>query len=128
MYSMIFLRNYAQILITCFQGKGRAFCAGGDLAALVRSIHKGSRLLEVITIVSFCAGGNSQSGFQIVGFEVVPCSVRHDPESMSKLKMYDKVGSVNCPFAALGFLSPASRGMLLTGIIILYLFLGIIAG
>jgi hypothetical protein len=38
-----------------------------------------------------------KSGFQIVGFEVVPCSVRRDPESMSKLKMYDKVDSVNCP-------------------------------
>lgn len=31
-------------------------------------------------------------------------------------------------FAALGFMSPASRGMLLTGMIILYLFLGIVAG
>ncbi|KAL6137085.1 hypothetical protein ACLB2K_062380 [Fragaria x ananassa] len=31
-------------------------------------------------------------------------------------------------FAAFGFMSPASRGMLLTGMIILYLFLGIIAG
>lgn len=31
-------------------------------------------------------------------------------------------------FAALGFMSPASRGMLLTGMVMLYLFLGIIAG
>lgn len=31
-------------------------------------------------------------------------------------------------FAAFGFMSPASRGMLLTGMIILYLFLGIAAG
>jgi hypothetical protein len=31
-------------------------------------------------------------------------------------------------FAALGFMSPASRGMLLTGMILLYLFLGIAAG
>jgi transmembrane 9 superfamily protein 2/4 len=31
-------------------------------------------------------------------------------------------------FAALGFMSPASRGMLLTGMVLLYLFLGIIAG
>eukprot|EP00262_Sarcandra_glabra_P019757 TRINITY_DN7597_c0_g2_i1.p1 TRINITY_DN7597_c0_g2~~TRINITY_DN7597_c0_g2_i1.p1 ORF type:complete len:664 (-),score=73.92 TRINITY_DN7597_c0_g2_i1:262-2253(-) len=35
---------------------------------------------------------------------------------------------VTIVFAALGFMSPASRGMLLTGMIILYLFLGIIAG
>jgi transmembrane 9 superfamily protein 2/4 len=31
-------------------------------------------------------------------------------------------------FAALGFMSPASRGMLLTGMVLLYLFLGISAG
>lgn len=31
-------------------------------------------------------------------------------------------------FAAFGFMSPASRGMLLTGMVLLYLFLGIVAG
>ncbi|KAF5948733.1 hypothetical protein HYC85_014690 [Camellia sinensis] len=38
------------------------------------------------------------SGFEIVGFEVVPCSVKYDPEAMSKFHMYeyDKL-SVNCP-------------------------------
>ncbi|CAN6479584.1 unnamed protein product [Victoria cruziana] len=35
---------------------------------------------------------------------------------------------VSIVFAALGFMSPASRGMLLTGMIIVYLFLGIAAG
>ncbi|RVW46242.1 Transmembrane 9 superfamily member 12 [Vitis vinifera] len=171
------------------------------------------------------------SGFEIVGFEVYPCSVKFNPEVMSKHKMYDNLTSVSCPteieksqiireqervsftyevefvksnikwpsrwdaylkmevrrdltryeeldkeaqaqmneelsgwklvvgdvfrepdcskllcvmigdgvqitgmavvtivFAALGFMSPASRGMLLTGMIILYLFLGIFAG
>ena len=38
------------------------------------------------------------------------------------------MGVVTIVFAALGFMSPASRGMLLTGMIILYLFLGIAAG
>ncbi|KAI3990704.1 hypothetical protein MKX01_023004 [Papaver californicum] len=164
------------------------------------------------------------NGYEIVGFEVVPCSVKRDPEAMSKLQMYDTVDPVNCPvdleksqiireqeqvsfsyevefvksdirwpsrwdaylkmegarvhwfsimnslmvifflagivfviflkakllkatlcdgwrwypdfgmavvtivFAALGFMSPASPGMLLTGMIILYLFLGLVAG
>ncbi|CAL5406116.1 unnamed protein product [Camellia sinensis] len=36
------------------------------------------------------------SGYEIVGFEVVPCSVKHDPDVMSKLHMYDNI-SVNCP-------------------------------
>jgi hypothetical protein len=35
---------------------------------------------------------------------------------------------VTIVFSTLGFMSPASRGMLLTGMIILYLFLGIAAG
>ncbi|KAF8391720.1 hypothetical protein HHK36_024029 [Tetracentron sinense] len=37
------------------------------------------------------------SGFEIVGFEVVPCSVKRDPEAMSKLRMYDKVAPISCP-------------------------------
>ncbi|OVA04277.1 Nonaspanin (TM9SF) [Macleaya cordata] len=37
------------------------------------------------------------SGYEIVGFEVVPCSVKRDPEAMLKLKMYDPVDPVNCP-------------------------------
>ncbi|KAF2284717.1 hypothetical protein GH714_029561 [Hevea brasiliensis] len=37
------------------------------------------------------------SGYEIVGFEVVPCSVKYDPEVMSKLHMYDNISSVNCP-------------------------------
>ncbi|XXG72369.1 hypothetical protein AAC387_Pa07g1483 [Persea americana] len=37
------------------------------------------------------------SGYEIVGFEVVPCSVKRDPEAMSKLKMYDKIDTVICP-------------------------------
>lgn len=37
------------------------------------------------------------SGYEIVGFEVVPCSVKYNPEEMAKLHMYDSVGSVSCP-------------------------------
>ncbi|XP_057954733.1 transmembrane 9 superfamily member 12 [Malania oleifera] len=37
------------------------------------------------------------SGFEIVGFEVSPCSVKYDPEAMSKLQIYDNISSVNCP-------------------------------
>ncbi|KAL8148664.1 transmembrane 9 superfamily member 12-like [Apium graveolens] len=37
------------------------------------------------------------SGFEIVGFEVFPCSVRYDPENMAKLHLYDNVTSVPCP-------------------------------
>ncbi|PIN21884.1 Endosomal membrane protein, EMP70 [Handroanthus impetiginosus] len=37
------------------------------------------------------------SGFEIVGFEVVPCTVKYNPEKMLKLHRYDKVPSVSCP-------------------------------
>ncbi|KAI8007756.1 Transmembrane 9 superfamily member 12 [Camellia lanceoleosa] len=42
------------------------------------------------------AGKKAASGYEVVGFEVVPCSVKHDPDVMSKLHMYDNI-SVNCP-------------------------------
>ncbi|GAB4859288.1 Transmembrane 9 super member 12 [Ancistrocladus abbreviatus] len=37
------------------------------------------------------------SGYEIVGFEVMPCSIKHDPEVMSKLHMYDNISSISCP-------------------------------
>ncbi|CAO2040889.1 unnamed protein product [Urochloa humidicola] len=43
------------------------------------------------------ADSDANSGYEIVGFEVVPCSVKRDPKAMSKLQMYDKVDPVNCP-------------------------------
>ncbi|CAL9769812.1 unnamed protein product [Musa acuminata subsp. burmannicoides] len=36
------------------------------------------------------------SGYYIVGFEVVPCSVKRDPAAMSKLNMYDKIDPMDC--------------------------------
>lgn len=39
----------------------------------------------------------SASGYEIVGFEVFPCSVKYDPEKTAKLHRYDEVPSVNCP-------------------------------
>ncbi|KAL5699830.1 hypothetical protein ACHQM5_030672 [Ranunculus cassubicifolius] len=39
-----------------------------------------------------------KKGYDSVGFEVVPCSVKHDLEAMSKLTMYDKIDLVNCTF------------------------------
>uniref|UniRef100_A0A0D9YXJ9 Transmembrane 9 superfamily member n=1 Tax=Oryza glumipatula TaxID=40148 RepID=A0A0D9YXJ9_9ORYZ len=40
---------------------------------------------------------DAKSGYEIVGFEVVPCSVKRDLEAMSKLKMYEKVDPTSCP-------------------------------
>lgn len=37
-----------------------------------------------------------KSGYEIVGFEVIPCSVKHDADAMSKLKMYAKIDKVEC--------------------------------
>lgn len=35
-----------------------------------------------------------KSGFEVVGFEVVPCSVKRDAAAMSKIKMYESIPSV----------------------------------
>ncbi|KAL8140584.1 hypothetical protein V2J09_006605, partial [Rumex salicifolius] len=34
---------------------------------------------------------------KIVGFEIVPCIVKLNPDTMSKLHMYEKIKLVNCP-------------------------------
>lgn len=36
-------------------------------------------------------GANSTSAFQVVGFEVSSCSIRHTKDALSKLQMYDKI-------------------------------------
>ncbi|KAI3444076.1 hypothetical protein Pfo_000741 [Paulownia fortunei] len=43
------------------------------------------------------ADNNKASGYEIVGFEVVPCSVKYDPDKMAKLHLYDNITSVSCP-------------------------------
>uniref|UniRef100_A0A1J3CWS4 Transmembrane 9 superfamily member n=1 Tax=Noccaea caerulescens TaxID=107243 RepID=A0A1J3CWS4_NOCCA len=77
----------------------------------------------------------AQMNEELSGWKLVVGDVFREPE-LSKL-LCIMVGDgvritgmavVTIVFAALGFMSPASRGMLLTGMIILYLFLGIAAG
>ncbi|PIA39644.1 hypothetical protein AQUCO_02600239v1 [Aquilegia coerulea] len=59
----------------------------------VEIIGTGEEGLGVITETD----KGKKSGFEIVGFEVVPCSVKRDPEVMLKMNMYDKIDPVNCP-------------------------------
>eukprot|EP00250_Pteridium_aquilinum_P013772 c21565_g1_i1 orf=428-2404(-) len=51
-----------------------------------------------LDVIATGGGGNNSSGFQVVRFEVNPCSVRHtDKEAISKLSMYDKISStIDC--------------------------------
>ncbi|KAL3753143.1 hypothetical protein ACJRO7_000529 [Eucalyptus globulus] len=46
-------------------------------------------------IMDFDAPSNGP--FEIVGFRVDPCSVKHDPENMRRLKMYDNIDSMEYP-------------------------------
>ncbi|KAJ3694626.1 hypothetical protein LUZ60_000003 [Juncus effusus] len=59
----------------------------------VKIIGTGEEGMGVITE----ADKDTMKGYEIVGFEVVPCSVKRNPEKMAKLNMYDKVEKVNCP-------------------------------
>ncbi|KAK4415133.1 Transmembrane 9 superfamily member 12 [Sesamum alatum] len=43
------------------------------------------------------ADNKKASGYEIVGFEVVPCSVKYDSDEMTKLHVYDNITSVSCP-------------------------------
>lgn len=52
---------------------------------------------EGMGVISTDADKKKASGFEIVGFEVIPCSVKHDPEAMLKHKIYDNIDPVTCP-------------------------------
>ncbi|KAF9614426.1 hypothetical protein IFM89_018571 [Coptis chinensis] len=48
-------------------------------------------------IPTFEKPGSDVPGYMVVGFEVVPCSVQHNPESARNLKMYEKYpAGINC--------------------------------
>ncbi|CAI0552198.1 unnamed protein product [Linum tenue] len=77
----------------------------------------------------------AQMNEELSGWKLVVGDVFREPEHSKLLCVMIGDGvqitgmaAVTIVFAAFGFMSPASRGMLLTGMIILYLFLGIIAG
>ncbi|KAF3331359.1 Transmembrane 9 superfamily member 12 [Carex littledalei] len=59
----------------------------------VKIIGTGEEGMGVITETD----KSTMNGYEIVGFEVVPCSVKRDADAMSKLNMYDTVDKVNCP-------------------------------
>ncbi|URD93254.1 transmembrane 9 superfamily member [Musa troglodytarum] len=69
-----------KVLVHEYEGRGTQIMTTGE---------------EGMGMITETDGKNS--GYEIVGFEVVPCSVKRDPEAMLKLNMYDKVDSVNCP-------------------------------
>ncbi|GMY09590.1 transmembrane 9 superfamily member 12 [Fagus crenata] len=52
---------------------------------------------EGMGVISTDADKKKASGFEIVGFEVVPCSVKFDPAVMTKHKIYESIPPVTCP-------------------------------
>jgi transmembrane 9 superfamily protein 2/4 len=52
---------------------------------------------EGMGVISTDADKKKASGFEIVGFEVIPCTVKYDPEVMKKFDMYANISSVECP-------------------------------
>ncbi|OAY75160.1 Transmembrane 9 superfamily member 12 [Ananas comosus] len=66
-----------KVLVHEYEGNGVAVIASEDGLGVVQDDNK--------------------KGYQIVGFEVIPCSVKRDPDTMLKLKMYDKIDPINCP-------------------------------
>ncbi|KAL8189158.1 hypothetical protein R6Q57_028724 [Mikania cordata] len=54
---------------------------------------------EGMGVISTSDDKKKSAGYEIVGFEVFPCSVKYDPDKMAKLHQYDQVESLNCPLA-----------------------------
>ncbi|KAF9614425.1 hypothetical protein IFM89_018570 [Coptis chinensis] len=60
----------------------------GDAAEVIPAVRKGD---------------SDVAGYMVVGFEVVPCSVRHDPNSVKNMKMYEKYpAGINCDPTSVG--------------------------
>lgn len=57
----------------------------------VKMLATGEEGLGVISSID-----DKKAGYEIVGFEVVPCSIKRDADAMSKLPMYSKVNKVEC--------------------------------
>ncbi|KAF8407203.1 hypothetical protein HHK36_006330 [Tetracentron sinense] len=52
---------------------------------------------EVIPTIGKTGSGSDVPGYMVVGFEVVPCSLQHDPELVKNLKMHEKYRSaIHC--------------------------------
>eukprot|EP00250_Pteridium_aquilinum_P014044 c21745_g1_i1 orf=348-1229(+) len=50
-----------------------------------------------LDVIATGGGGKNTSGFQVVGFEVIPCSIRHAKDSISDLSMYSKISpGIDC--------------------------------
>lgn len=69
-----------RVLVHEYEGGGEILGTGEEGMAVISEAEK-----------------KKSSGFQIVGFQVFPCSVKHDPEAMTKLHMYDHTTHINCP-------------------------------
>ncbi|PON32527.1 Nonaspanin [Parasponia andersonii] len=52
---------------------------------------------EGMGVISEADDKKKASGFEIVGFEVFPCSVTHDPEVMLKLHLHENTSPISCP-------------------------------
>jgi transmembrane 9 superfamily protein 2/4 len=52
---------------------------------------------EGMGVISTDADKKKASGYEIVGFEVIPCTVKYDPEVMKKLVRHANISSVDCP-------------------------------
>ncbi|KAF5741348.1 transmembrane 9 superfamily member 12 [Tripterygium wilfordii] len=106
------------------------FLAGIVFVIFLRTVRRDLTRYEELDKES-----QAQMNEELSGWKLVVGDVFREPECSKLLCVMVADGVqimgmavVTIVFAALGFMSPASRGMLLTGMIILYLFLGIIAG
>ncbi|KAI4341923.1 hypothetical protein MLD38_026592 [Melastoma candidum] len=106
------------------------FLAGIVFVIFLRTVRRDLTRYEELDKES-----QAQMNEELSGWKLVVGDVFREPECAKLLCVMVGDGvqilgmaAVTIVFAALGFMSPASRGMLLTGMIILYLFLGIFAG
>ncbi|KAJ6831299.1 transmembrane 9 superfamily member 11-like [Iris pallida] len=107
-----------------------AFLAGIVLVILLRTVRRDLTRYEELD-----KEAQAQMNEELSGWKLVVADVFRAPASPTLLCVLVGDGVqilgmavVTILFAALGFMSPASRGTLITGMLFFYLFLGILAG
>lgn len=103
------------------------FLSGMVAMIMLRTLHR--------DIAAYNEMQSAEEAMEETGWKLVHGDVFRPPANASLLSTYVGVGSqilgmtvVTMTFALLGFLSPANRGALMTAMVLLFAFMGVVAG
>ncbi|KAL5981306.1 Transmembrane 9 superfamily member 12 [Asimina triloba] len=89
-----------KVLVHEYEGRSVEMIGTGEdgMGLVVSAADSKNQMKNKAAAAAPASSSSSGSGYEIVGFEVIPCSFKHDTNTMLKLKMYDPIGPVSCGF------------------------------